>query len=55
VLRIIHGLTNREIAELEGLPAATVGTWLRRGRDELQRNLRPVLREFGRDVRWGGR
>jgi RNA polymerase sigma-70 factor (ECF subfamily) len=50
VLRIIHGMTNTEIAEMEGLPAATVGTWLRRGRDELQRNLKPVLREFGRDT-----
>jgi RNA polymerase sigma-70 factor (ECF subfamily) len=49
VLRIIHGMTNSEIAEMEGLPPATVGTWLRRGREELQRNLRPVLREFGRD------
>ena len=48
VLRIVHGMTNSEIAELEGLPAATVGTWLRRGRQELQRNLRPLLREFGR-------
>jgi RNA polymerase sigma-70 factor (ECF subfamily) len=48
VLRIVHGMTNSEIAELEGLPTATVGTWLRRGREELQRNLRPLLREFGR-------
>jgi RNA polymerase sigma-70 factor (ECF subfamily) len=48
VLRIVHGLTNSEIAELEDLPAATVGTWLRRGREELQRNLKPLLREFGR-------
>jgi RNA polymerase sigma-70 factor (ECF subfamily) len=48
VLRIVHGMTNREIADLEGLPPATVGTWLRRGREELQRNLRPVLHEFGR-------
>jgi RNA polymerase sigma-70 factor (ECF subfamily) len=48
LLRIVHGMTNSEIAELEDLPAATVGTWLRRGRAELQRNLRPVLREFGR-------
>ena len=48
MLRIVHGMTNTEIAELEELPAATVGTWLRRGREELQRNLRPLLREFGR-------
>jgi RNA polymerase sigma-70 factor (ECF subfamily) len=51
VLRIVHGMTNAEIAELEGLPAATVGTWLRRGRQELQRNLRPLLRELGRGPR----
>ena len=50
VLRIVHGMTNTEIAELEGLPPATVGTWLRRGREELQRNLRPLLREFGRTL-----
>ena len=48
LLRIVHGMTNAEIAELEDLPAATVGTWLRRGREELQRNLRPLLRELGR-------
>ena len=48
VLRIIHGFTNTEIAELESLPPATVGTWLRRGREELQRSLRPLLGELGR-------
>jgi RNA polymerase sigma-70 factor (ECF subfamily) len=48
VLRIMHGLTNSEIAEREGLPVATVGTWLRRGREELRRGMRPVLREMGR-------
>jgi RNA polymerase sigma-70 factor (ECF subfamily) len=47
-LRIMHGLTNTEIAEHEKLPLATVGTWLRRGRVELQRGLRPLLREMGR-------
>ena len=46
VLRIMHGLSNAEIAEREGLPPATVGTWLRRGRLELQRGLRPLLREL---------
>jgi RNA polymerase sigma-70 factor (ECF subfamily) len=51
VLRIVHGMTNREIADLEGLPPATVGTWLRRGRQELQHSLRPLLREFGRGER----
>ena len=46
-LRVIHGLTNSEIAEREDLPLATVGTWLRRGRIELQRSLRPLLKEMG--------
>jgi RNA polymerase sigma-70 factor (ECF subfamily) len=49
ILRIVHGMTNREIADLEGLPPATVGTWLRRGRQDLQRSLRPLLRELGRE------
>jgi len=44
----MHGLTNTEIAEHEGLPQATVGTWLRRGREELQRGLRPVMKELRR-------
>jgi len=48
VLRILYGLTNTEIAEREELPLATVGTWLRRGREELRRNMRPLLRELGR-------
>lgn len=39
VLRIVHGLGNTEIAEREQIPAGTVGTWLRRGRQELQRAL----------------
>jgi RNA polymerase sigma-70 factor (ECF subfamily) len=47
VLRVVHGLTNTEIAERENLPLATVGTWLRRGREELRRALGPVLRELG--------
>jgi RNA polymerase sigma-70 factor (ECF subfamily) len=45
VLRVVHGLTNTEIAEHERLPLATVGTWLRRGREELRRALGPVLLE----------
>jgi RNA polymerase sigma-70 factor (ECF subfamily) len=49
VLRIVHGLSNTEIARMESLPLATVGTWLRRGRRELQRALGPLLRELGRD------
>jgi RNA polymerase sigma-70 factor (ECF subfamily) len=49
VLRIVHGLSNTEIAQMESLPLATVGTWLRRGRRELQRALGPLLRELGRD------
>jgi RNA polymerase sigma-70 factor (ECF subfamily) len=48
ILRIMHGLSNTEIAEREGLPLATVGTWLRRGREELRRNMRPLLRDLGR-------
>lgn len=48
-LRIIHGLSNTEIAEREGLPVATVGTWLRRGREELQRGLKPMLKELRRE------
>jgi RNA polymerase sigma-70 factor (ECF subfamily) len=47
-LRIMHGLSNTEIAEREELPLATVGTWLRRGREELQRGLRPVMKELRR-------
>lgn len=48
VLRIHHGLSNTEIAEQESVPLATVGTWLRRGRAELCRTLRPLLRELER-------
>jgi RNA polymerase sigma-70 factor (ECF subfamily) len=51
VLRIVHGLSNTEIAEQESLPLATVGTWLRRGREELRRALAPTLRELGRSPR----
>ncbi len=46
VLRIVWGLTNTEIAEREGVPLATVGTWLRRGRQELRRALGPLAREL---------
>ncbi len=46
VLRIVWGLGNREIAEQEGIPPATVATWLRRGREELRRALAPVLRDL---------
>jgi len=46
VLRIRHGLSNTEIAEREGIPLATVGTWLRRGREELRKMLQPLLREM---------
>ena len=49
VLRIHHGLSNVEIAEREQVPAATVGTWLRRGREELRRALAPLLRDVGSD------
>jgi RNA polymerase sigma factor (sigma-70 family) len=46
ILRINHGLSNTEIAEREGVPLATVGTWLRRGREELREMLRPLLRDM---------
>ena len=46
VLRIVWGLTNSEIAEREGVPLPTVGTWLRRGREELRARLGPLLRDF---------
>lgn len=49
VLRVVWGYTNTEIAEREGVPLATVGTWLRRGREELRRALRPVLRDLGHE------
>ena len=48
VLRIHHGLSNTEIAEREGVPLATVGTWLRRGREELRSHLGPLLRDIER-------
>jgi len=46
VSRIKHGLSNAEIAERDGIPLATVGTWLRRGREELRKMLQPLLREM---------
>ena len=46
VLRIVWGLSNTEIAEREGVPLATVGTWLRRGREELRRALGPTVRDL---------
>ena len=46
VLRIVWGLSNTEIAEREGIPLATVGTWLRRGREELRQRLGPMLRDL---------
>lgn len=52
VLRILWGLTNTEIAEREGVPLATVSTWLRRGREELRRALGPMVRDLaGEDPR----
>ena len=52
VLRIKHGLSNVEIAEREAVPAATVATWLRRGREELRSALGPaLLRELGEGLR----
>lgn len=46
VLRIVWGLSNTEIAEREGVPLPTVGTWLRRGREELRGRLGPLLRDL---------
>jgi RNA polymerase sigma-70 factor (ECF subfamily) len=46
VLRIVWGLTNSEIAERENVPLATVGTWLRRGREELRRAMGPTACEL---------
>lgn len=46
VLRIVWGLSNAEIAEREGVPLATVGTWLRRGREELRRALGPLIHDL---------
>ncbi len=48
-LRIVWDLTNTEIAEHEGVPLATVGTWLRRGREELRQGLGPLLRDLERE------
>lgn len=49
VLRIVWGLSNTEIAEREGVPLPTVGTWLRRGREELRGRLGPLLRDLDLD------
>ena len=46
VLRIVWGLSNSEIAAREGIPLPTVGTWLRRGREELRGRLGPLLRDL---------
>lgn len=50
-LRIVWDLSNTEIAEREGVPLATVGTWLRRGREELRLGLGPLLRDLDRRER----
>jgi RNA polymerase sigma-70 factor (ECF subfamily) len=47
-LRIVWNLTNGEIAERLEIPAATVRTRLRRGREELRKHLAPLLRDLGR-------
>ena len=47
VLRIVWGLSNSEIAERENVPLATVGTWLRRGREELRQHLGALIRDLG--------
>ena len=46
VMRIVWGMSNVEIARREGIPSATVGTWLRRGRAELARETGPMLSEL---------
>ena len=46
VLRVKHGLSNIEIARHEGIPPATVATWLRRGREELRNALGRTLLDF---------
>lgn len=48
-LRIVWDMTNSEIAAHEGVPLATVGTWLRRGREELRQRLGPLLRDLERE------
>jgi len=49
VMRIVWGLSNVEIARRENIPVATVGTWLRRGRAELAREMGPMLSELEED------
>jgi RNA polymerase sigma-70 factor (ECF subfamily) len=49
VMRIVWGMSNVEIARREEIPVATVGTWLRRGRAELAREMGPMLAELGED------
>lgn len=51
VMRIVWGLSNVEIARRESVPVATVGTWLRRGRAELAREMGPMLAELEEDRR----
>ncbi|HME71880.1 MAG TPA: sigma-70 family RNA polymerase sigma factor [Myxococcota bacterium] len=51
VLRIVWDLSNTQIAEREGVPLATVGTWLRRGREELRAALGPILGDLGEQPR----
>jgi len=51
VLRIVWDLSNTQIAEQEGVPLATVGTWLRRGREELRAALGPVLHDLDENSR----
>jgi len=49
VMRIVWGLSNVDIARREGIPVATVGTWLRRGRAALVREMGPMLSELEED------
>jgi RNA polymerase sigma-70 factor (ECF subfamily) len=50
VLRIVQDLPNIEIAERLGVPMATVGTWLRRGRQELRDALGPLAEALEDDL-----
>lgn len=47
VLRDIHGLEYREIAEAMGVPIGTVESRIFRGRQRLRRALAPLLEELG--------
>ncbi len=43
VLRVVEGLSYREIAQLLGVPESTVETWIHRGRQRMRAILRPQV------------